>query len=119
LPTLKPRLQVTLTPATYATIKRVAALQSRSRGAVISEWMDECAPVLGRVADLLQAAQATDKAGRSHLVRQLAKVQTSIEGAAADAISAFAAVTGKAPPGVPTRGGGGASPRRRRRREDA
>lgn len=58
MPTLKPRVQVTLEPQTHEVIDRFARLQGRTRGAVIAELLDSVAPSLGRTVALLEAAQA-------------------------------------------------------------
>lgn len=56
MPTLKPRVQVTLEPQTHEVIERLAHLQGRSRGAVIAELLDSVAPVLAKTVALLEAA---------------------------------------------------------------
>lgn len=56
MPTLKPRVNVTLEPQTYLVIDRLAAIQGRSRGSVISDLLDSIAPVMARTVSLLEAA---------------------------------------------------------------
>lgn len=56
MPTLKPRVQVTLEPHTHEVIERLAVLQGRTRGFVIAELLDSVAPVLARTVALLEAA---------------------------------------------------------------
>lgn len=56
MPTLKPRVNVTLEPQTYVVIERLAAIQGRSRGSVISDLLDSIAPVMARTVSLLEAA---------------------------------------------------------------
>jgi len=56
MPTVKPRVQVTLEPQTHAVIERLAALQGRTRGSVIAELLDSIAPPLTRTIALLEAA---------------------------------------------------------------
>ena len=56
MPTLKPRVQVTLEPQTHAVIERLAELQGRTRGAVIADLLDSITPVMGRTVALLEAA---------------------------------------------------------------
>lgn len=58
MPTLKPRVQVTLEPETHAVIERLAQLQGRTRGAIIAELLDSIAPTLTRTVALLEAAMA-------------------------------------------------------------
>jgi len=56
MPTLKPRVNVTLEPQTYVVIERLAAIQGRSRGSVISDLLDSIAPVMAKTVSLLEAA---------------------------------------------------------------
>jgi hypothetical protein len=56
MPTLKPRVQVTLEPQTHDVIARLAKLQNRTRGSVIAELLDSVAPALIRTVALLEAA---------------------------------------------------------------
>lgn len=57
MPTIKPRVQVTLEPEVHEVIERFAALQGRTRGAVIAELLGEITPAIGRTVALLEAAQ--------------------------------------------------------------
>lgn len=56
MPTLKPRVQVTLEPETHAVIERLAELQGRTRGAVIADLLESVSPSLTRTVALLEAA---------------------------------------------------------------
>jgi hypothetical protein len=56
MPTIKPRVNVTLEPSTHEVIERLAVLQGRTRGAVIADLLDSVAPALGRTVALLEAA---------------------------------------------------------------
>jgi hypothetical protein len=58
MPTIKPRVQVTLEPQTHEVIQRLAFLQGRTRGAVISDLLEAVGPALGRTVALLEAAAA-------------------------------------------------------------
>jgi hypothetical protein len=58
MPTIKPRVNVTLEPQTHAVIERLAHLQGRTRGAVIADLLDSIAPVMGRTVALLEAASS-------------------------------------------------------------
>lgn len=57
MPTVKPRVQVTLEPETHEVIERFARLQNRTRGAVIAELLNEITPAIGRTISILEAAQ--------------------------------------------------------------
>lgn len=56
MPTVKPRVQVTLEPYDHEVIERLAALQGRTRGAVIADLLHEVTPALARTVALLEAA---------------------------------------------------------------
>lgn len=56
MPTIKPRVQVTLEPYDHEVIERLAALQGRTRGAVIADLLHEVVPALARTVALLEAA---------------------------------------------------------------
>lgn len=61
MPTLKPRVQVTMEPATHEVIDALARLQGRTRGAIISDLLDSIAPSLARTVALLEAAMEAPK----------------------------------------------------------
>lgn len=58
MPTIKPRVSVTLEPYDHEVIERLAALQGRTRGAVIADLLHEVIPALARTVALLEAAAA-------------------------------------------------------------
>jgi len=66
--TTVPRIQVTLKPETYALISRLAGLQQGSKSRIIAELVDEVAPHLQTMLDLLEAASSV-KADRREQVR--------------------------------------------------
>uniref|UniRef100_UPI00287F8070 hypothetical protein n=1 Tax=Pseudomonas aeruginosa TaxID=287 RepID=UPI00287F8070 len=68
MPTIKPRVQVTLEPSTHEVIERLAALQGCSRGAVIADLIDSVAPALGRTVALLEAAREAPAQVRQGLI---------------------------------------------------
>lgn len=61
MPTAKPRVQVTLSSAAYATLTRIARAQGTSRSAVLSELFEATQPAMERMADLLEMAKAAPK----------------------------------------------------------
>lgn len=67
MPTIKPRVNVTLEPQTHAVIERLAHLQGRTRGAVIADLLDSIAPVMGRTVALLEAASSAPQQVRDGL----------------------------------------------------
>lgn len=115
MPTNKPRVQVTLEPYTHDVIKRLADLQGRTRGSVISELLDSVAPSLTKTVALLEAAFAAPesiKQGMRSVVEGVHQELTEVAGDATkqldfllDRISDGNAETG-ANPHVVTRGSG-------------
>jgi len=82
MPNLPERVQVMLTPATAATIKRLARIQGRSRSAVVRDFLDEVAPVLDRTANLLELALSAQGKWPKELVAKLERIQNGLEGQA-------------------------------------
>lgn len=82
VPNLSERVQVMLTPASAATIKRLAKLQGRSRSAVVRDFLDEVAPVLDRTANLLELALKAQGKWPKDLVAKLERMQTGLEATA-------------------------------------
>lgn len=58
MPTVKPRIAVTLPQETFDVLARLAELQNRSRGSVVAELLVEITPPLARTVALLEAAFA-------------------------------------------------------------
>lgn len=69
--TKTPRIQVTLSPRSHALVTRLADLQNGSRSKVIAELVDELAPHMEKVLELLEAASSI-KAERREAVREQA-----------------------------------------------
>lgn len=57
MPTVKPRIAITLEQETYDVVARLAELQSRSKGAVVADLLEAVLPPLRRTVALLEAAQ--------------------------------------------------------------
>lgn len=111
MPTLKPRVQVTLEPATHAVIERLAQLQSRTRGAVIADLLDSVAPSLTRTIALLEAAAEAPndvKRGFRAAVESAHQELVALSGDASRQLDAFLDSLGDevADPHVVTRGSG-------------
>lgn len=85
MPTNKPRVQVTLEPLTHAVIERLAALQGRTRGAVIADMLDAVSPALTRTVALLEAAQDAPAQVREGMRRAVEGAHLEIANLAGDA----------------------------------
>lgn len=115
MPTIKPRVQVTLEPETHAVIDRFASLQNRSRGSVIAELLDSIAPSLTRTVALLEAAIAAPesiKDGLRGVVEGLQGELVNVSGDASKQLDILldqidkCAADSEASPHVVTRGSG-------------
>jgi hypothetical protein len=111
MPTLKPRVQVTLEPSTHEVIERFASLQGRTRGSVIAEMLDSIAPSLARTVALLEAAAEAPNDVKRGLRAAVEGIQSELVGVAGDASSQLdflmSELSGKgADPHVVTRGSG-------------
>jgi hypothetical protein len=112
MPTIKPRVQVTLEPETHAVIERLASLQGRTRGAVIAEMLDSVAPALTRTISLIEAAQDAPGQVRAGMRRAVESAHAEIVSLAGDAskqLDVFLDSLGsqeQANPHVVTRGSG-------------
>ena len=111
MPTIKPRVQVTLEPQTHEVIERLARLQGRTRGSIIAELLDSIAPVLAQTAAILEAAEAAPKDVLRGLKSVVEGVHDELLDAAGDGIKQMDFLLselsgGKANPHVVTRGSG-------------
>ena len=112
MPTSLPRVQVTLSKPLFATVTRLAELQSRSRSAVISELVDEIHPVLQRVVVVLEAAahaQSDLKTGlrrsyeqaEAEILPHVEKAMAQFDWLTRDTVTRLEGGAGQAPRGAP------------------
>lgn len=86
MPTIKPRINVTLEPMTYDVISRLATLSNKSRARIIAELLDPVVPALARTVGLLEAAAEAPeqvKKGFREVVEGLREELTDVAGDAA------------------------------------
>jgi hypothetical protein len=119
MPTLNPRVNVTLSPSLDRLVQRLAKHQGVSKSQVLRELLETAEPALQRVVLLMDAASKAQKEVRNGLARSLGKAQDSIEGdlsaglrsldaITSDLVTQAEAVRGKRPPRKrvsPARGG--------------
>lgn len=89
MPAKNPVVGVVLPEATHAAIKRLAALQGRSKSAVIREFLVETTPVLERIAAMLELAYKAEGKWPAELVAKLERMQSGLE---VDALGAMEAL---------------------------
>ena len=83
MPTLNPRVNVTLSPSTDALVSRLATLQRCSKSQVLRELLEAAEPALQRAAALMDAAQGAQRAVLDGLAVSLDKAQSQAEAALA------------------------------------
>lgn len=111
MPTIKPRVQVTLEPQTHEVFARLAHLQGRTRGSIIAELLDSIAPVMAQTVAILEAAEAAPKHVKDGLKEVVETAHDDLVSAAGDGIRQMDFLLselsgGKANPHVVTRGSG-------------
>lgn len=112
MPTIKPRVQVTLEPYDHEVIERLAALQGRTRGAVISDLLHEVVPALARTVALLEAAAEAPQQVKKGLRSVVESAHDDLVQAAGDGLKQMdfllseLTAQGGANPNVVTRGSG-------------
>lgn len=67
MPSVKPRLALTLPEPRYSLLKRLAALQGVSMASVVTDLLEECYPVLERVLAALEAAKSASESAKTGL----------------------------------------------------
>lgn len=78
MPTVKPRITVTLNQHVYDVFDRLAQLQGTSKGAVIAEILETVYPPLMRTVALLEAANEAPKQVRQGLKSNLEALERDL-----------------------------------------
>lgn len=79
MPTLNPRLTVTLRPSTAATLRRLSELTGNSQSAMVSELLEESEPIFQRMTVVLEAAQKAQNEAKAGMVEGMGRAQSRIE----------------------------------------
>lgn len=79
MPTVNPRVQVTLSPSLDALVKRMALCTRSSKSQVLRELLEAAEPALQRAATLMEAASTAAAEARARLARNLSKSQDLVE----------------------------------------
>ena len=79
MPAKNPVIGVVVPEATHAAIKRLAALQGRSKSAIVRDFLVETTPVLERVAAMLELAHKAEGQWPADLVKKLERMQAGLE----------------------------------------
>lgn len=132
MPTLNPRINVTLPTSLDQLVQRMAAHTRVSKSQVLRELLEAAEPALQRAVTLMDAAMAASAEARTGLAHQMdrgiehaedamAVILARLDRATGDLVSQAEAVRGKRParrpPGevrsAPQAGGGTAAPKRK------
>lgn len=82
MPTIKPRIAVTLDQNTYEVVARLAELQSRSKGAVVGDLLDAAVQPMRRTVALLEAAASAPESLKQGLRSVFESVHDDLAAAA-------------------------------------
>jgi hypothetical protein len=77
--TKNPRITVTLTPSTYATLSELSKLTDSSMSSLVSGLLDESTPVFTRMIRVLDAAVVVQAEGKKAMVDALSNAQDKME----------------------------------------
>ena len=108
MPTLNPRINVTLSPSSDTLVQRLSSLQGVSKAQVLRELLEAAEPALHRAVALMEAASGAQRAVLDGLSASLEKAQARAEVAyrrtlseadsmTADLVSQAQAVRGRNP----------------------
>ena len=84
---MKPRLQISLDPAALAVVRRIAKQQHAPASRVVSELIEEATPLLTRMAETLEALEATAKAHKAQIKGTLEASEQRARAAALEVVS--------------------------------
>ena len=79
MPATNPRLSVTLKPAVQAVLQRLSALTGDSQSALVGGLLEQSLPVLERMIQVFEAADATKLVLDSHMADSLIRAHTKLE----------------------------------------
>ena len=86
MPTVNPRINVTLSPSVDALVTRLATFQRCSKSAVVRELLESAEPTFARVVVLMEAAAKASSSVRGDLARSLERSQDAAEDVLAGAL---------------------------------
>lgn len=76
--TTKPRITVTLEPATHEVLKRMSDLGGESMSSLVSSLVELAAPTLKRAADIIEAAKGADEKALQAFVGALGEAEARL-----------------------------------------
>ena len=79
MPTINPRINVTLSPSLDHLVVRLAAMQRLSKSQVLRELLEAAEPALQRAVTLMESAASATSAVKENLARSLSRSQDKVE----------------------------------------
>lgn len=93
MPTVNPRINVTLSPSLFAMVEELAKHQRVSRSMVLRELLEASEPALSQVVSMLKAASDMSDAAKQRLQQDMGEAITNLESKAEQALALAAGVT--------------------------
>jgi hypothetical protein len=93
MPTVNPRINVTLSPSLYGMVGELAKQQRISKSMVLRELLEASEPALAQVVAMLKAADDMNDAARQRLKQDLCQTIEAIESKVGSAMELAAGVT--------------------------
>lgn len=108
MPTINPRINVTLSPSLYGMVGELAKYQRVSRSMVLRELLEASEPALAQVVAMMRAAEDMSEAARRRLLQDMDSTITTMEikkdqalamaaGVTADLVAQAEAIKGRRP----------------------
>lgn len=115
MPTVNPRINVTLSPSLFGMVDELAKHQRVSKSMVLRELLEASEPALAQVVAMLKAAESMSNAARKRLVQDLDSTIANMEvkkdealalaaGVTADLVAQAEAIKGRRPSATRTEG---------------
>jgi hypothetical protein len=79
MPTLNPRLTITLTPAVAAVLKELSTISGSSQSSIVADLLAASLPVFERMTVALRAASTIQETARSEIAAGLDRAQAKLE----------------------------------------
>lgn len=79
MPTLNPRITITLTPAVAAVLRELSSLAGNSQSAIVGELLETSLPVFERVVAALRAASQIQASAKVEIAAGLDRAQQKLE----------------------------------------
>ena len=93
MPTINPRINVTLSPSLYGMVGELAKYQRVSRSMVLRELLEASEPALAQVVAMMRAAEDMSEAAKSRLLTDMDSALVKLEATKDEALALAAGAT--------------------------